>query len=249
MAKNLPYFKFVATEWLTGDIVFEDLIVQGLFINVCALYWQRDGELFIEDIERRYKHPEEIKILQERFFSVENGKVQIKFLDEQLTERNFKSKVNSINGRKGAEAKKQQEQVVQANAKRTPSERQAIESDGIANKNKNKNKKRIRKEEEQEQEQEKNLPENEFSGIVFEQTEFQKKLIEFYLYRNEMKKKILESSKAAFLKKLLDLSKNEESEAIKILDQSIANGWQGIFPLKTENNVTNQTNYTAIKDF
>ena len=42
MAKNFPYFKFIASEWMTGDIVFESLSVQGLFINICALYWQRN---------------------------------------------------------------------------------------------------------------------------------------------------------------------------------------------------------------
>ena len=55
MAKNFPYFKFTATEWLTGDIVYESLELQGLFINVCAVYWQRDGKLTIEDLIKRYK--------------------------------------------------------------------------------------------------------------------------------------------------------------------------------------------------
>ena len=50
MAKGLPYFKFTPSEWLTGNICFEPLEVQGLFINICALYWQRDGQLSIEDI-------------------------------------------------------------------------------------------------------------------------------------------------------------------------------------------------------
>jgi hypothetical protein len=37
MAKNFPFFKFVATEWLTGDIVYEEFSTQGLFINICCL--------------------------------------------------------------------------------------------------------------------------------------------------------------------------------------------------------------------
>lgn len=40
MAKDLPYFKFIVNEWITGDITLEDLNVQGLFINLCAWYWQ-----------------------------------------------------------------------------------------------------------------------------------------------------------------------------------------------------------------
>ena len=52
MAKGLPYFKFTPSEWLTGEICFEDLETQGLFINICAWYWQRDGLLKISDIEK-----------------------------------------------------------------------------------------------------------------------------------------------------------------------------------------------------
>lgn len=105
MAKNFPYFKFISTEWMTGDIVYESLAVQGLFINICALYWQRNGELSLEDINKRYKAPEELKELTDRFFSVNDGLVSIKFLDEQLEEANHISKTNSENGKKGGRPK------------------------------------------------------------------------------------------------------------------------------------------------
>ena len=106
MAKNFPYFKFIATEWLTGDIVYEDFESQGLFINICALYWQRDGKLSIEDIIRRYKNESIIQSLSGRFFSVNDGMISINFLDEQLVDANHISKVNSENGKKGAEKRK-----------------------------------------------------------------------------------------------------------------------------------------------
>lgn len=107
MAKNFPYFKFIATEWLTGDIVYEDFDTQGLFINICALYWQRDGKLSIEDITKRYKNEKLIQTLSGRFFAVLNGFISISFLDEQLVDANHISKVNSENGKKGAEKRKQ----------------------------------------------------------------------------------------------------------------------------------------------
>ena len=106
MAKNFPYFKFIATEWLTGDIVYEDFESQGLFINICALYWQRDGKLSIEDINRRYKNESLIQSLSSRFFSINDGFISISFLDEQLVDANHISKVNSENGKKGAEKRK-----------------------------------------------------------------------------------------------------------------------------------------------
>jgi hypothetical protein len=117
MAKNFPFFKFIVSEWMTGDIVFEPFNVQGLFINICALYWQRDGSLTIEDIKKRYKNPPELTELSERFIVVTDGFISIKFLDEQLIDAGHISKVNSLNGKKGAEAK--------ANAKRLLSERSA----------------------------------------------------------------------------------------------------------------------------
>jgi len=139
MAKNFPYFKFTATEWLTGDIVYESLELQGLFINVCALYWQRDGKLTIEDLIRRYKNESLINELIERYIWDEQGNILIKFLDEQLIEANHISKVNSENGKKGAEAKRNK-----ANAKRPLNDSKAIlskeEKEEEINKNKNKNK-------------------------------------------------------------------------------------------------------------
>ena len=117
MAKNFPYFKFIATEWLTGDIVFESFDTQGLFINICALYWQRDGKLSLDDINKRYK-TDLINNLIDRFLIVKDGLISINFLDEQLIHAGHISKTNSESGKKGAEAKRNK-----ANAKRTLSER------------------------------------------------------------------------------------------------------------------------------
>lgn len=43
-----------------------------------------------------------------------------------------------------------------------------------------------------------------------------------------------------FLKKLNELSENNVTTALKIIEQSIANGWAGIFELKKQGNGTNQ---------
>ena len=126
MAKGLPYFKFTPTEWLTGDIVYEPFEIQGLFINICALYWQREGNLTLEDLEKRYKQATAIHSLIERFMFVTDGKISISFLDEQFEERKHISHINKLNGSKGGKAK-------QATANRTLTET-------VANKKKNKNK-------------------------------------------------------------------------------------------------------------
>ena len=62
----------------------------------------------------------------------------------------------------------------------------------------------------------------------------------FVEHRREIKKPITARASTMLLKKLSEMSK-DESEAIKILEQSIMNGWQGIFPPK-ENYEGNRNN-------
>jgi len=64
------------------------------------------------------------------------------------------------------------------------------------------------------------------------------KLLEFIAFRKSIKKPIREESVPAFIKKLEKLSESNEQMAIEILDESIANGWQGIFPLEKKNTKT-----------
>lgn len=125
MAKELPYFKFHCTEWMTGNIIFEPLEVQGLFINICALYWKRLGVLELSEIEQRYRKKSLIAKLSGRFFSVSGGFIKISFLDDQLTERQGISKTNSGNGKLGGRPRKEKNK---ANGKRTESETKANES-------------------------------------------------------------------------------------------------------------------------
>jgi hypothetical protein len=138
MAKNFPYFKFTVSEWMTGDIVFESLSTQGLFINICALYWQRDGNLSIYDINKRYKNPIELNDLINKFIEIENDTILIKFLDEQLIDANHVSKVNSENGKKSAEKRATAQRVLNEN----PATAQRIST--------KKNKNKIKEEEEKE---------------------------------------------------------------------------------------------------
>lgn len=60
----------------------------------------------------------------------------------------------------------------------------------------------------------------------------QDKLQEFIDYRKAIKKPIRKESIDAFMRKLIKLGKGNEEDMIEILDNSIANGWQGIFELK-----------------
>jgi hypothetical protein len=128
MAKNFPYFKFFPTEWMTGDIVFEDFETQGLFINICALYWQRNADLSIEDINKRFKYPSKLANLTDRFISLSEDKILIKFLDEQLVDAGHISKTNSLNGSKGGRPKGAKTLSKKPTANRPQSETKAKKS-------------------------------------------------------------------------------------------------------------------------
>jgi hypothetical protein len=138
MAKGLPYFKFTPSEWLTGEICFEDLETQGLFINICAWYWQRDGVLTVSDILKRYNKPTAFNSLSSRFLNIENDTIKIAFLDEQLIERNHTSKVNSKNGSMGGRPKTKEEKPTAFNSvNETKANENPIRKEEEENKNKN----------------------------------------------------------------------------------------------------------------
>ena len=147
MAKGLPYFKFTPTEWMTGDIAFESFELQGCFISICALYWQRDGNLSLEDLSKRIKNDDLISQLTDRFFSVNDGYISVKFLDEQFSERNHLSVTNSENGKKGGRPKALPPLEKKPTANRPQSEHKAKKSniEEEDNKNKNNNKKENKK--------------------------------------------------------------------------------------------------------
>lgn len=87
-----------------------------------------------------------------------------------------------------------------------------------------------------------NVIDNDNDIIKINNSDLQICIQEFYNFRKEMKKPILNASKRLFIDKLYKLSHNDEKVAINVLKQSIANGWQGIFELKNENNGKQQIN-------
>lgn len=82
MAKELPYFQFEPAEYLTKDISFCSLSAQGLFINICAFYWQRECQLTKTQVLRRFNYPDVLKeLIQEGIIKTdENENIVIYFL-------------------------------------------------------------------------------------------------------------------------------------------------------------------------
>jgi len=102
MSKELPFFKFNATQWLTGNINYETYHTQGVFIKACAEYWNRSNDLTIDDLNLRINEAETIKYLIEKgYLKLKGKKLVIKFLDEEKEEINSKRLKLSEAGRKG----------------------------------------------------------------------------------------------------------------------------------------------------
>jgi hypothetical protein len=99
MAKYSPYFKFYVSEYNDGDIQLCSLEAQGLFMNLCSIYWSKEGELFLSKAKRLFKVREKVwqELIDECCIKVNEDKISITFLDEQLFEREELSKQNSKN--------------------------------------------------------------------------------------------------------------------------------------------------------
>lgn len=100
MSKELPYFKFFSAEWISGDVTLEDYETQGMFINLCALYWQKDCNLSIKQTKRL--HGLNLDALS-NLIEIDGDRIVIEFLDEQYKEFDKNHRRNVENGKKGAE--------------------------------------------------------------------------------------------------------------------------------------------------
>lgn len=104
MAKELPYFKFEPNQWENGNIQLCSHEAQGVFINVCSMYWQRLGDLPYKLAVQKLCGGNATAIdslCDEGIIKVIDGMICIDFLNEQLSEFENTSKTNSENARLG----------------------------------------------------------------------------------------------------------------------------------------------------
>ena len=106
MAKELPFFRFNVSEWLTGNIAYESYELQGLFIKVCCEYWNRQNCITIEELKKRTKEDKNIDyLIKNKFLIKKRNKISIKFLDEEKSIIEAKSNKRREAGRKGGLSK------------------------------------------------------------------------------------------------------------------------------------------------
>ena len=155
MAKELPYYQFEPAEYLTKDISFLSLTTQGLFINICAYYWQRQCQLTKAQILRRLNYTDELnELIDEGIIELnycdgefKDEEISIKFLDLQYDKATCQSKANAKNGAKGGRTVKAK---VKRNESESTSESEAIREEERREEER-KEKERIEKDKKKEQ--------------------------------------------------------------------------------------------------
>ena len=133
MAKELPYFKFEPSEWDNGIIQMCSRESKGLFIDICAMYWARLGNLPYKLVVQKLCNGNANalhELMQEQVFSIADEQIVIKFLDIQLSEFGHKSDQAS-KAAKARWSKHNKNKGKNADAMQTHSKRNAIREDKI----------------------------------------------------------------------------------------------------------------------
>lgn len=112
MAKELPFFKFYISDWLTGDITLCNEETQGVFITLCAFYWKKKCSMSLANAKQRFsKNESNIKeLIENNIIKIdEDDNIIINFLDEQMKEfieiSEKRAKYGSIGGKAKAKQK------------------------------------------------------------------------------------------------------------------------------------------------
>jgi hypothetical protein len=132
MAKELPYFQFEPAEYLTKDVSFCSLSAQGLFINICSYYWQRQCDLSKDQFLRRFNYPDEFnELVKEGVIDLMGDKIVVKFLLAQYIKATEFSKEQSRKGSLGGRPKKPNKSQIKPELNPNESQTKAIREDKI----------------------------------------------------------------------------------------------------------------------
>ncbi len=113
MNKKLDWFKFSATDWLSGSVQLLSDGEKGTFIDLIAMIWKEQGSITVNNILYRKLRIdnatacERIKSYCELGILVmQDDELSIKFLDNQMNDIETTSKKNSENAKKRWDKKK-----------------------------------------------------------------------------------------------------------------------------------------------
>lgn len=138
MAKELPFFKFEPSQWENGNIQLCSYEQQGIFINLCSVYWQRLGDLPYKLALQKICNGNATaldSLSEEGIIKVIDGMICIDFLNEQLLEFENLSDQNSKNARSGWEKRRNNATVMRPHSERNAIREEEIREDKIKEKN------------------------------------------------------------------------------------------------------------------
>jgi hypothetical protein len=92
---KLQWFKFFYADWKMGKIQRCPEVTQARFMNLCCLYWSKEGNLSVEDAEIEIDKEHLDLLVSKKVVSINDDSVLIKFLDEQLEDITETSKGKS----------------------------------------------------------------------------------------------------------------------------------------------------------
>ena len=228
MPKELPYFKFEPSEWNDGKITLCTFEEQGLFINLCSLYWSKVGVIQLKYAKRRYSECSASawqSLIDDDLIEIKDEHIIIRFLDDQFKDRKILSEKNRLNA------------LEMWKKKRAQSDDYAIASESHAIKSREEESRREEKREEKKREKKPSdkKPKGDDVEIFFpfDSLKFKANWEMWKQYKKDEHKFQYKSaiSEQASLKKLGSISNNED-EAINIIHQSIGNTWKGFFKIK-----------------
>lgn len=224
---KLHWFKFAPSDWMMGKIQRCSEITQARFIRLCCIYWNKETNMSIDDAICEIDQDHFDELIKRKIITENQEHIFIDFLDDQMDEIMETSRKNSkagkISAQRRAEKRQQQLNERSTSVQRNPTDKKRTDKKRKEEKRKDKEK-----------------------GIIFpfDTLDFLKwwdlwKEYKKNEHKFQYKSKI---SEQAALKKISELANNDEQTAIEIIEQSIANGYKGLFKLKENNNEKNQRN-------
>lgn len=234
---NSPAFQFYAQDFLTGVMFLTNEEI-GIYIKMLAKQWT-DGQIpkkrlgFLVGIEWDNFSDE----LKSKFTDL-GGYILNERLENEREKKQKYLKKQSENGKKGGRPKKSKPLK---NTENTNNKTQK-KPKPLKNKNPNENQKKPL-EDEIEIEEENNNEKEEQLKMPFSSKNFKAQWDLWKVFRKKKDKFsfLNVDSENRKLTELKNLSGNDEKTAIKIIQQSIDNGWKGLFELKINGKQTNNT--------
>lgn len=103
MSIKAPFFKSHPEQYLSGDIIFEPLELQGAFIVAKMYYWANNCNLTYDKMLLRLSNNTPILdiLIRKDYLVLVEDRIHIKFLDEQYKEFTEAHEKRVKNGRKG----------------------------------------------------------------------------------------------------------------------------------------------------